>query len=282
MREPGRRDLGRPLVEGQRPRGPPAPGILLRQLGCDGVDVPGVQQLEDLGDPPVQQPASRRADRRVRRFAQQVVGEVVAVAELPHDPAPPELVHCLHDGISVKVARLGEQVEGEVRADRSRQARHLPGRPVACSRRLRSTAARSPADSGTPPASSVPRTASITYSGKPPVVACSKLASAAARGRPEMAWASRAVSAASSGPRDSSVSSPVARIRTVQLASSGSSSTASSRSVAATSSRASSASPRQNVMNASVSWSHHCRLSRTSRVGRPTASSARAMPSKKR
>ncbi len=41
-------------------------------------------------------------------------------------------------------------------------------------------------------------------------------------------------------------------------------------------------SPRQKVRNARVSRSHHCRLSRTSSVGRPAPSSARASPSKKR
>ena len=77
-------------------------------------------------------------------------------------------------------------------------------------------------------------------------------------GTPEIASASRAVPAASSGLRESSVSSPVARIRTVQAARSGSSSGASSRQVPATSTGVSAARPRKNVRNASVSWSHHC------------------------
>ena len=78
------------------------------------------------------------------------------------------------------------------------------------------------------------------------------------------------------------MSNPVARILTVQPASSGSSSRLSSRSVPATSMGALADSPRQNVRKARVSWSHHCILSRTSSIGRPTASSARARPSKKR
>ena len=122
----------------------------------------------------------------------------------------------------------------------------------------------------------------MTYKGKPPVAAWSKLVSAAPRGRPEIASARHAVSVTSSGLRESSVSSPVARILTVQPASSGSSSRLSSRSVPATRICALADSPRQNVRNARVSWSHHCILSRTSSIGRPTASSARARPSKKR
>ena len=45
---------------------------------------------------------------------------------------------------------------------------------------------------------------------------------------------------------------------------------------------ASASRPRQNGRKASVSSSHHCRLSSTSSIGRPTPSSARASPSKKR
>ena len=127
--EPGRRDLGRSLVVGQRPRGPPAAGVLLRELGRDRVGVLGVEQLEALGDPAMQEPAFRRADRRVCRVAQQVVGEVVAVPELVHDPAPPQLVDRLHDGVGLQVTGLGEQVKGEVRADRGREPGHFPGRP---------------------------------------------------------------------------------------------------------------------------------------------------------
>src|ERR1039457_1524157 len=153
---------------------------------------------------------------------------------------------------------------------------------VACSRRSRSTAVRSPSGAGVLPRSILPRTASTMYNGKPPVVAWSRLVSASPRGRPEIASARRAVSATSNGLRESSVSSPVARILTVQSTSSGSSSRLSLRSVPATRTGAPGTSPRQNARNASVSWSHHCTLSRTSSIGRPTASSARARPSKKR
>ena len=55
------------------------------------------------------------------------MGEVVAVPELPDDPAPPQLVYCFHHQVGVQVAGLGEQVEGEVRAHRCREAGHLPG-----------------------------------------------------------------------------------------------------------------------------------------------------------
>jgi len=114
-----------------------------------------VQQLEALGNPPVQQPSLRRADLRVGRVAQQVVGEVVAVPELAHDPAPPQLVDGPHHDVSVQVAGLGEQVEGAVPADRSGQAGHLAAATVACSSRLRSTAVRSPGGRGAWPRSAV-------------------------------------------------------------------------------------------------------------------------------
>ena len=97
-----------------------------------------------------------------------------------------------------------------------------------------------------------------------------------------MASASLAVSAASKGLSVSSVSSPVARMRSVQSAGTGSAPRLSSRAVPATRSCAPGARPRQNVRKARVSWSHHCMLSRTSSIGRSTASSARARPSKKR
>ena len=167
--------------------------------------------------------------------------------------------------------------------------------PTAAASPATSRAARSPARSacaapprGRRPAAGAPgsavlRTASMTYSGKPPVVAWSRSASASGRGCPEIASASCAVSAASSGPRESSVSSPVARIRTVQSAELG----ILVEAVVAQRRRppgagVPAASRRQKVRKASVSWSHHCMLSSTSSIGRPTASSARARPSKKR
>ena len=55
------------------------------------------------------------------------MGEVVAIPELSDDPAPPQLVDGFHDQVSVQIACLGEQVEGEVRAYRCRETGHLPG-----------------------------------------------------------------------------------------------------------------------------------------------------------
>ena len=249
--EHARGELGGAAVVGHRPARPPAARVLPGELSRDGVRVVGVQELEGLGHPAVQQPPLRRAYLRVCRLPEQVVGEVVAVAELAHDPAPPQLVDRSHHGAGVEVARLREQFEGEVRAHRRREAGHLPGRrarllqPVAQHGRQipgrpggtagtgipgTSTAGISTAGTSTPgpappgpapPRSTLPRTASMTYSGKPPVVACSRSASSSGSGWPEIASARRAVSAASSGLRESSVSSPVARIRTVQSASSG-------------------------------------------------------------
>jgi hypothetical protein len=55
------------------------------------------------------------------------MGEVVAIPDLPDNPAPPQLVDDFHDQVSVQIACLGEQVEGEVRAYRCRETGHLPG-----------------------------------------------------------------------------------------------------------------------------------------------------------
>jgi hypothetical protein len=125
--EPAGRDIGRAPVIGHRLPGPAGPGVLRGEQGRGNVGVAGVQQLQALSDAPVQQPAPRRADPRVRRFAQQVVGEVVAIAELPHDPSPPQLVDRPHDHVGLQVACLGKQVEAEVRPHRRRQAGHLLG-----------------------------------------------------------------------------------------------------------------------------------------------------------
>ena len=104
-----------------------------------------------------------RADLHVCSFAEQVVGEVVAVAELVHDPAPPQLVDRPYHGVGVEVARLSEQVEGEVRPHRRRQAGHLPG---GRGRLLQTVAQHRGEITGRPgvlPRSTLPRTASMTY-----------------------------------------------------------------------------------------------------------------------
>ena len=82
-------DIGGPLVVGDRALRPPGPRVLLSELGGHTVRVLGVEQFQALGDAAVQQPAFRRADARVGGLAQQVMGEVVAIPEDPHDPAPP-------------------------------------------------------------------------------------------------------------------------------------------------------------------------------------------------
>jgi hypothetical protein len=125
--EHARCDISRAPVVGHRPLGSPAPGILLGELSRYHVGVFGVEQLETLSDAPVQQPAFRGADLRVRRFAEHVVGEVVAISELVDDPAPPQLVDRAHHDVGVEVACLGEQVEGEVRPHRRREVGHLAG-----------------------------------------------------------------------------------------------------------------------------------------------------------
>ena len=89
---------------------------------------------------------------------------------------------------------------------------------------------------------------------------------AAARGSPRPAGRCRCRPA---GRASSSVSMPAARIRTTQSATAGRRSRSSARSVAASRTGARGAGPRKKVRKARVSSSHHCRLSRTSSVGRP-------------
>ena len=117
---------GAPVI-GHGPPWPPAAGILLRQLSRNRVRVVSVQQFECLRHAPVHEPALRRADLRVCRIAEQIVGEVVAVTELAHDPAAPQLVDCRHHDAGVEITRLSEQVKSEVRPHRRRQAGHLTG-----------------------------------------------------------------------------------------------------------------------------------------------------------
>ena len=64
---------------------------------------------------------------RVGGVAQQVVGEVVAVADLAQDPAAPQLVDRADHGVGVEVGGLGEQVEGEVAADRGGEPGDVAG-----------------------------------------------------------------------------------------------------------------------------------------------------------
>jgi len=103
--------------------------------GC-GSDarISGVDQLESLGHPAVQQRTARRADLAVRGGAKQVVDEVVA-GRRPgaDDPPPPQLVHRADQRVAVEVAGRGEEVKGEVAADHRRQLGDLAcGRPGLC------------------------------------------------------------------------------------------------------------------------------------------------------
>ena len=198
------------------------------------------------------------------------MGEVVAVAELAHDPAPPQLVDRRHDGVGVQVARLGEQVEGEVRARPPPPARPPPGRPrspapAGCAAPPRQSPAGSGrcrdarlADAAAHRLDDVQREAA----GRGLEQAGVGLPRAAARRSPRPAWPCRRPPAGRGTARSaarwpaSGRSRPPARGRrrpdvVAQRA-------------GHQDRRASAARPRQKVTNASVSWSHHCRLSRTS------------------
>ncbi len=126
MCEQARRDIGSAPVPGDSPPWPASHGRIAPPVG-DQVRVIGVEQFKSLGDTSVQQPSLRRADLRIRRLPQQVVREVVAVPELPHDPAPPELVDRSDNGVGIQVARLGEQIQREVGPHRRCEADHLAG-----------------------------------------------------------------------------------------------------------------------------------------------------------
>ena len=96
----------------------PARLVVRRDLGADRVEVRGTEQLERLGDAPVEQPPPAGADARVRGFADAVMAEVVAVETLlADDVALPQLVERADEGGLLELARLFEHVEGERATD---------------------------------------------------------------------------------------------------------------------------------------------------------------------
>ena len=111
VRETGRGHLGGPAVVADRTVAASAAHVLLGQLRRHRVGVVGVQQLETLRDPAVQQPAPRRCDVGVGMLAEQVVREVVTVPGLTQDAIAPQLVDGVHHGVGFQIARLGDQVE---------------------------------------------------------------------------------------------------------------------------------------------------------------------------
>ena len=119
-------DLTGPVVVLDGPGTQTRPRVLVGQLPGHLVGRTGVQELQRLGEPPVQQPSSRGADQVVGGLPQQVVGEVVAAAQLAHDAQPPELVDGLHHVIGGQVGGLAEQLQVEVASDRCREPGHLP------------------------------------------------------------------------------------------------------------------------------------------------------------
>src|SRR5258705_12727050 len=125
MAKQASRDVGRATIIVDGPFGLPATGILLRKLRGHRVFVIGEDQFQSLRDAPVQQPSPGRRYLRVGSLAEQVVGEVVAVPELLHDPAPPELVNRSYDHVGVEITCLGEQVKREVSADSCRETSDL-------------------------------------------------------------------------------------------------------------------------------------------------------------
>ena len=85
------------------------------------------KKLQSLRDPPMDEPAPRRSDRRVGDLAKAIVAEIPALVGLSADDvAAPELVEGAHKRIFFEVASLGEKVEPEVAAD---GRGNLRGRP---------------------------------------------------------------------------------------------------------------------------------------------------------
>jgi hypothetical protein len=279
VREHARRHVRRAPVVGDGALGLAAPGVLLRQLRGHRVEVVGVQQLEALGDASVEQPAPRRAEPGVGGVAQQVVGEVVAlptVAVLAQYPAAPQLVDSRDDPVGVQVGGHREQVQRDVPADRRGDPGDLLRRRAGLVEPVAQHGGQIPGRERSP-AHRAHRLQ--TCRGNPPVTAASSPRSESGSGPPRSASASRAVSFSSNGPSARSVSIPDARRWAIQSASAASSGPPSSRRVAASSTGACGSRPRQKVRKDKVSSSHHCTLSRTSSIGRPTPSSARATPS---
>ena len=102
--------------------------MLLRELAGEVVDAVGVDELHRPRQAAVEEPALRRAHGGVGGAAEKVVGEVVASPLAAEDPPPPELVHRSHETVDVEVARLAQEVEGEVAPHGRGEPRHIAGR----------------------------------------------------------------------------------------------------------------------------------------------------------
>jgi hypothetical protein len=125
VREHARRDFRGAHVIRHR-AGLAASPLVVVGDGRSGSRVVGVGQLQRLGHTAVQEGPPRRADLAIGGVPQQVVEVVVAGRRvLADDAAPPQLVYCPDHRVAVKVAGLGEQVEGEVAADNRGQLSDL-------------------------------------------------------------------------------------------------------------------------------------------------------------
>ena len=173
------RDLGRALEPLDR-RGGEAGGLVVRRdLGAHRVEVRGVEQLERLGDPPVEQPSPARADARIRGVADPVMAEVVGVeALLADDLALPQLVERPDQAGLLELARLFEDLEREGATDRGgdlERLRRFLGQLVETRPDRGQDPRRQPADRrvarprGRSRVASPPRATSMTYSGWPSV-----------------------------------------------------------------------------------------------------------------
>ncbi len=211
------------------------------------------------------------------------MGEVVAKPGLTQDAPAPQLVDCMHDGVSVEVAGLADQLQAEV-------APHGSARPATCcaasealsSRRCRTSLTSSAATAAPAAPGDTLRSASTTYSGYPPVADCRRDRSSLGSGRPSICRAASAVSDDEKGLSARSVTRPDEPNDRIADTTSVLSASSSSRAVATISSWELFVSPSRNTTQSIVSLSHHWRSSRTSIVGRSATRTARARPSKKR
>ena len=168
------RHRGRAFEKRHRPRRLTAPFEVHGNRRAHFVQSIGEKKLHSLRDPPMDEPAPRRSDRRVGDLANAIVAEIPSLVRLnADDVAAPELVERAHERVLFEVACLGQEVEPESRGRRPRRLPRLPARrprgaPGAPRRRtaLRGSM-RSPGESVCPASSIRPR--STMNSGCPSV-----------------------------------------------------------------------------------------------------------------
>ncbi len=95
-------------------------------LAADGIEIGGVDGLQGLGHPAVQQAAASRLQCPVGSFAQLVVAEIIGIeASLAHDASLPEFVQLAGQVFLIDVVALQQQGDGKLASDGGGQAGEL-------------------------------------------------------------------------------------------------------------------------------------------------------------